>query len=551
MIETIVIKNLKAFDEVCVPCRPITLIYGPNSSGKSTIIQSLMLLKQTVASEKDALVSPGDYADLGGFYSLIHKHEMSRRLSITVIDSAAPSERFCNESGIDLGRLQASRVSYGVDPQRPDGEEVGVLMTVCYFVRPPVAGKVLHCCLQRDHSVRQFSDHKWKNDFVETALKSDDEFKWGESVFGSYSAWFWGFVEQQFLKAIGRTRDVLTQSQADAFDRFRHMCDVCSHINAHGALPGMVEALPAFAFEYDEGSERREAWEHLQAEFPQLADWYANEDEIGCWREWESKKFDVLGDRLRSLLNRTEYIGPLRELPERAYCLRDLKEKTGAAGNQYVVRVLHERSDLIPGLNWWLQRFEIPYEVGIVSRNDRSAGTSIQLSLTDKRSGAAVSLKDVGFGISQMLPILVKGMISHDGILCCEQPELHLHPRLQAQMADFFIGTADVVVSDAKSTTFSDFPTLELKRRGMAWRGSGKGQWIIETHSELLILRIQRRIREGILKADDVCVLYVDSDNDGARVKRLRLDEKGEFIDEWPDGFFDDGYLEIYPPRRS
>jgi predicted ATPase len=72
-------------------------------------------------------------------------------------------------------------------------------------------------------------------------------------------------------------------------------------------------------------------------------------------------------------------------------------------------------------------------------------------------------------------------------------------------------------------------------------------QWIVETHSELMILRLQRRIREKVLRSCDVAVLYVQSDEDGATVTELRLDEGGEFIDEWPDGFFDDGYLERYP----
>ena len=78
--------------------------------------------------------------------------------------------------------------------------------------------------------------------------------------------------------------------------------------------------------------------------------------------------------------------------------------------------------------------------------------------------------------------------------------------------------------------------------------GRGEKQWIVETHSELLILRIQRRIREGSLNPSDVSVLYVNPnapDAEGSTISRLRLDEKGDFIDEWPDGFFEDGFGEL------
>ncbi|MFM7167725.1 MAG: AAA family ATPase, partial [Planctomycetaceae bacterium] len=369
----------------------------------------------------------------------------------------------------------------------------------------------------------------------------------------SYSAWFEDQIEQRWLELIGKTHAELTPDEVAAFDRFWTACDLCSQIKANGALPGRRVGMPSFFMKHQEGEERAEAWERLVGYFPKLAQLCPNEDKPGevVGLGWKDGIFNVLGDRLRSLLSRIQYIGPLRELPERAYSQRDLSEKHGSAGNQYAVWMLHKQPDLIEPLNWWLKQFSIPYEVSIESRNDRFLGTSVRLSLRDTRSDANITLKDVGFGISQMLPIFVKGLTSGGGILCCEQPELHLHPRLQAQMADFFIATAGVHVSDAESTAHSNFPALESAswaKRGLA---SGKVQWIVETHSELLILRIQRRIREGILNPQDVCVLYVDHVDGGARVSRLRLDERGEFIDEWPDGFFDDGYLEVYPPRRS
>ena len=81
-------------------------------------------------------------------------------------------------------------------------------------------------------------------------------------------------------------------------------------------------------------------------------------------------------------------------------------------------------------------------------------------------------------------------------------------------------------------------------------KGENGKQWIVETHSELLILRLQRRIREGALKHTDISVIYVDpgATNEGeagSLIKVLRLDEEGNFIDDWPHGFFEEGFSEL------
>jgi predicted ATPase len=124
--------------------------------------------------------------------------------------------------------------------------------------------------------------------------------------------------------------------------------------------------------------------------------------------------------------------------------------------------------------------------------------------------------------------------------LSIEEPESHIHPRLQANLAD-------VILS-------STMPKAD-------------NQTLVETHSEHLILRILRRIRETTekdysdwsddlikacpngLRPEDVSVLYVEPDKSGAEgtlIKELRINELGEFIDEWPNGFFDERIREVF-----
>jgi predicted ATPase len=186
---------------------------------------------------------------------------------------------------------------------------------------------------------------------------------------------------------------------------------------------------------------------------------------------------------------------------------------------------LFDNSSVVDQLNAWLEELEVPYTLDVVPvRAMGSAelvGDLVALSLTDRRSGVAVTPADVGFGISQVLPIVVELLARRESIICVEQPETHLHPRLQARLADLFIESA-----------------LE----------EGRGnQLIVETHSEHLMLRVQRRIREGALSPDSVAVLYVDQTETGrGGVTRLRLDAQGDFLDEWPHGFFDERLDELF-----
>jgi predicted ATPase len=171
----------------------------------------------------------------------------------------------------------------------------------------------------------------------------------------------------------------------------------------------------------------------------------------------------------------------------------------------------------------------IPYQLQIHQSSDDLLGDLIVMGLKKKGSDVVVGPSDVGFGIGQLLPIIVQAGLSvniEGDINCVEQPEIHLHPRLQAEIADLFIETA--ILPD-------QYGDME------------RPQWIVETHSEALILRVQRRIREQVIEPGDVSVLYVEPNpTGGSSINYLRIGEDGEFIDEWPGGFFEETYNETF-----
>jgi len=197
--------------------------------------------------------------------------------------------------------------------------------------------------------------------------------------------------------------------------------------------------------------------------------------------------------------------------------------------------LFRRRREVLPKIDEWFQRFNIPYKIDIKSAGNDLTGEIITVVLTDS-IGVSVSPSDVGFGIGQLLPIIVEGTVSTGKLICVEQPEIHLHPRLQAHIADFLIESAKTQVAPA--------PTPRTPRRDI-----GGNQWVVETHSEALMWRFQRRIKEGVIPANFLSVLYVEPTQFGSRVLRIGLDEDGNFVDEWPDGFFEEGFNEIFGAR--
>ena len=229
----------------------------------------------------------------------------------------------------------------------------------------------------------------------------------------------------------------------------------------------------------------------------------------------------------KETLSGVRYLGPIRSYPERLYRIPGMDSYSSGLRGEFAHHRLYYQPGLIRLVNEWLNRFRIPYELEVRRVGDIAvSGEHVALVLVDRRSKTPVTLPDVGFGINQILPVIVEGVDFFIGrekgrTLCVEQPEIHLHPRLQAELADLMIANTE---------------------------GRGEKQWIVETHSELLILRIQRRIREGKLDPSAVSVLYVDPDpkgESGSTITPLRLDENGDFMDDWPDGFFEEGFGEL------
>jgi hypothetical protein len=134
--------------------------------------------------------------------------------------------------------------------------------------------------------------------------------------------------------------------------------------------------------------------------------------------------------------------------------------------------------------------------------------------LKDNVTSILSNLADVGYGASQVIPVLEGCAAPGPGPLFVEQPEIHLHPRAQGELAQILC------------------------------IASRKRQMIVETHSEHMINRARRLVAEGSMQADDVAIQYIDRNKSGSYAVSIGLDDAGDFTRDWPDGFFDERYRE-------
>lgn len=236
--------------------------------------------------------------------------------------------------------------------------------------------------------------------------------------------------------------------------------------------------------------------------------------------EWYYLSRGMIFD-FRSALQGLRYIAPIRERIPRYGIMGTMPYSELSPSGQNLMRVLSSsrvlslrNKALMTELNYWLNtRFKLLRNVRMADV-DRS-GTIKTLIADDRKGSRDVNLASTGCGISQLVPVIVHTVLTpQSGCLLVEQPEIHLHPSAQADLADLFVENA-----------------------------RHNRQFIIETHSEHFILRLRRRVAEGRLKPEKVRIFAVEKKGGQTRITQLNLKRSGHF-EEWPQGFFEEGYRE-------
>lgn len=551
------VTHFKAFAQSQpIPIRPITLIYGPNSSGKSSIIQSLLLLKQTLDqadSPNVILIPKGNLVDLGSYRDFVHCHDVSQPFSIQVTLPFHPHQLL--DKSWALEHLQDSielkiRITLDYDIEQSQIVFGSVLLFINHPTVPLISYKYLEgdpkfLVLDRfnpEHPIWQSWWKEVKREILSNFNKKINSFfkELGLHNITRNSVDKNLVITENKIQEIEGEIALVKSNQnkskpsnelkeeedklSDELEHFTIIKKLFNRFKNYSIENGLEDLFLVNSYLF--GVENRnflpyslyEETTDKNIELNYLSEVYS----LLNSQKFISDLTKIIDPVFREWINNIVYIGPLRDYPERFYIFSDYSgEKVGKAGYQ-ISNLLFNHPQLIKEINHQFKQFELGYEAKIVKFIEEENPTESNLfaiRLYDEFTKVNVSILDVGFGISQVLPILVQSMFSQQKTILIEQPEVHIHPRLQTELGSLF----------AKCI-----------------KAPYENRFIIETHSEHLILRLQKLIRKGELKPDDIAVIYVDRSSEGSNCLELRLDEEGDFIDEWPHGFFEEDFQEIF-----
>lgn len=542
MLTSLRLGNFKAFAEAQqLPLKPLTLIFGANSAGKSSLIHGLILAHEanrTGTLDVHRTELGGESVDLGGFRQYVHRREANRRVEWTVELGVAHLTGRLAEL---LAPVQRAGLSLAIGLELNDqGEPAAGAFPVVTSYEISADGSRLLDSSRRSGGYLQL-----------------DHLEHEHPVF------------REIIKAIVQmttTTETLTAADFEGLD------DTIAEL-----VPELTIDSGRFLPTGLAKTEKRADPSEQQMLFP-VSQGRRQEDLAAAVRFFLPPAVDELirglSEAVTKELGHLHYLGPLRSYPPRHLAFTQHHDPNRFAGGGYAWDVVREDETVREKVNTWLgdkNKLSTPYELQIrhlltiddlegdysnrieqlerrfteekydwdlfyeiqntlnMLRSKESLISNLkELVLIDKRTNTNVSHRDVGIGVSQVLPVLVTAFASKEQILAIEQPEIHLHPALQAELGDVFIESA---------------------------LGERRNTFILETHSEHIILRILKRIRQTTanpnkdtpqIRPNDVALLYIEPSNSGSSVKEIRIDERGRLIDRVPGGFFEEDFAELF-----
>ncbi len=445
MLTEICLSGFKSWNEINdLRIGKITGLFGLNSSGKTSLLQWLLMLKQTV--ESPDRVQPLDLGndrslvELGTFRDILSWHKSDENLTWSIELELPQTLKITDPTNPNRVLFEGDRLTYG-------------------------------CLLREDHRMRPYvgviAYGIDNNNFL---YKEDNKKK------KSYKISYEGSTGFDFKRASGRRWELPSPVKCYGFPD-----QVSAYFQNAGFLADFQLALEQ---------------------------WFA----------------------------RLYYLGPLREYPRRQYTWGGVQPADmGPRGENVVYALLSSRDrrkrisrgkgykslSLEEYVAHWLRELNLIHEFDVKPVTEGSNIYQVHVKLTS--TSPSVLITDVGFGVSQILPVIALCYYVPEGsTIILEQPEIHLHPSAQAGLADVFI--------DA------------IKMR--------KIQIILESHSEHLLLRLQRRIAEEKLAPDDVALYFCHNDDGQSRLASLDVDEYGN-IRNWPENFFGNEFEERAAMTRA
>jgi len=444
MLTHLHIENFKAWkDTGPIRLAPLTVIFGANSAGKSSLGHLLLALQQTARStDRKRALHLGDtlsLVDLGTFADCLHGHDVSQSLKF--------------EIGWILPKSLDVR-----DPLLPKKRYQGDNMRLTVEL---VAGK------SGQPEVRALSYVLGSNteDILDVSLRRNDERKF-ELISERYA----------FIRTVGRGWSL------EEPEKFYRLSDTsAARFQNAGFLADFALAT-------------------------------------------------------ETMLDRLSYLGPLRNHPQRIYQWSgETPSSVGQMGEYSIAAILSAQSEermlnrgpkrvtqeFAAFIAAWLKDLGVIHDFSI--RPVAEGRKEYEVLVKTHAKAPEVKITDVGFGVSQVLPALVQAFYCPPhSTVWMEQPEIHLHPQVQAELADVFISATQA-------------------------RENGKDrnvQLIVESHSEHFLNRLQRRVAEGVVTPEDVAVYFCRRAESATELEPLKMNMFGD-IENWPEHFFGDEMADV------
>ena len=560
-ITSITIENFKGIgDAVTIPIRPLTLLFGKNSVGKSTVLQALRYLRKIFehlqfeekletlqAHEKDEpkLKAQYDILDLlrilPSFRDLSHSARRKiisqeiLNLDLSNFDSLrdealnsmqekfylpgdwlAEEDNFLNEDDAygENGEINPDHfTSLGNFPSLVHRHELDRKIRIrLEFDINPEQLEISNSILKR--AIRLEGMTNPKSAWVEVVTGWD-----GNVYLDSYK---YALNGVEWICLTPMNRPMQDEAEWNHEGQFINL-DIYSNPNHPFTFTQAMEfglsqseLLKDFSWLLGPDSSEGKKFGLSENDKKTIRSWLEEREREDLVKNIVKELNGILGE-----LYDIQHLGPVRDIPRRDYASHSYGELRWATGLQ-AWDVLVEKPQLVKKINQYMKNLALGYSFKL--SEDRKE----RMQLYDETHKIYLHPLDIGFGISQVIPVVVGALDDTSQIFAVEQPELHVHPAVQVALGDVFIDG------------------IKNSNRTM----------LIETHSEHLLLRIMRRMRETFedrieenrfpVTPDDIAVLFVEWHDSQTIIREMPVNERGDLVKAWPGGFFEEDIEEVF-----
>jgi predicted ATPase len=429
------IENFKAFNKAEIEIKPITILVGPNSGGKTSILNAIKLMKQTLIDENSNILKLHGINDFGKFEDVLNQSSNQKHIGF----------KFDFEDGSYFG-MSIAKTNEG------------------------------------DLFVKDFScdngKFEYKIEGVKKLLTPDSQ----KPI----------YIPENFK--------FNSPGNEDLFGDFYPIVSINNFFCIIENFTGKENRKTLFERFYKL---------YLESNLPKVSESYINDFFLDFSHLYSriSEGSEDLYKSIKSEFEKINCIGPLRSAPRRTYNAEHF-DTIGFKGKN-VIQIMDENSQIRSELNNVLRKLDLAYGSRVVEEKDDKESISLKLKVDLTR--AEVNLVDVGCGTSQILPIIVQSLLADgNNLTVIEQPEVHLHPKVQAELGSFFV---------------------ESIRKH-------RGKYLIETHSEYFVERIKTHIMKDPTLSENIKIYYVERNRKigFSDIKEIKIGPTGEYS-KLPDDF--------------